>query len=155
MANIEGLSKEEIKELILEQLRDMGVDFDLIEIKVIDGPKVILSGKVESPGEREMLRQTIIDIVGVDDIVDELVIIDGFFEGHDDDDPYGAADLYDEDEESAGTGDAFQSVEDGIPYIPPDSPSYQESPEVSKKKKKRGYSIKNEEDLLDEQMEGE
>ncbi len=48
MANIEGLSKEEIKELVQEHLKDLDVDSDSIEVEIIDGPKVVLSGKVES-----------------------------------------------------------------------------------------------------------
>lgn len=150
MANIEGLSKEEIKELIQEQLKELDVDSDSIEVDIVDGPKVVLSGKVESRGEREMIEEMLMDIVGVDDIVDELVIIDGGTVDDDDEDMYDDEDVYDEDEDSMGTEDAFQSIEDGIPYTPPTSPSYQESPGSSKRRRKRNYSIKDKEELIDE-----
>ena len=45
--------------------------------------------------------------------------------------------LLDQDDESMGTEDAFRSVEDGIPYIPPSNPTYQESPGSKKRKKKK------------------
>ncbi len=96
-----------------------------------------------------MIEEVLMDIVGVDDIVDELVIIDGIVED-DDEDMYDDEDAYDEDDDSMGTEDAFQSVEDGIPYTPPTSPSYQESPGSSRRKKKRTLSIKSKEELLDE-----
>lgn len=155
MGNIEGLSKEEIKELILDEIKDLNVDSDSIEVEVIDGPKVILSGKVESPGEREMIEEVLMDIVGVDDIINELVVIDGASGEDEDDDASQDDDFYDEDGESVGTEDAFQSVEDGIPYIPPTSPSYKESPGFSKRKKNRNLSIKSKEELMDEEFEEE
>jgi len=137
MANIEGLSKEEIKELIQEHLKELDVDFDSIDVDIVDGPKVVLSGKVESRGEREMIEEVLMDIVGLDDIVDELVIIDGGTVENDDKDLYDDEDVYDEDDDSMGTENAFQSIEEGIPYTPPTSPSYKESPGFSKRKKNR------------------
>lgn len=126
MAEIEGLTNEEIRELIFEQLRDEGVDIDVLEIEVTDGPGVIIKGKVDSEGEHYLIKKTIMDIVGIDDLEDELVIIDEpesvFEEGEE-------GGLYNCDKDSELTEDAFESLEDGIPYIPPLRPLHDESDE--------------------------
>jgi hypothetical protein len=137
MENIDRLSNEELRELILEQIKNLGVDLDAVEIEVINGPKVVLRGKVGSDSEREMIKQTIIDIVGIDDVVDELVVIQGVDDGLEDEESREESELRDQDEENMGTEDAFQSVEDGIPYIPPTSPTYQESPKKIRWKKRK------------------
>ena len=136
MENIEGLSKEEIESLIREQLREVDIIPESFEIEVVEGPQVILRGKIDSRGERAMVMQIIIDVVGIDDIVDELVVVrdenteesEEFFED---------ADVRNPEEGDIGTEDAFQSIEDGIPYIPPTRHSYQEFPETKRKKKSR------------------
>jgi len=137
MENIEELSNEELRELILEQIKDLGIDLDTVEIVVTGGPKVILKGKVNSDSEREMIKQTIMDMVGIDDVIDELVVIQGVNDSSEDEESREESELYDEDEENIGTEDAFQSVEDGIPYIPPTSPTYQESPKKIKWKRQK------------------
>jgi len=137
MGNLEGLLKEELKELIVEQLEDAGVDIETIEVEIVDGPQVILRGKVDFGSERRMIKATIMDVVGIDDIVDELVVIRGVSDGTEDEarDPEAAP--YDEDEEFVGTEDVFQSVEDGVPYIPPSNPTYRESPKNIRWKRKK------------------
>ncbi|MEA3489157.1 MAG: hypothetical protein U9R44_02295 [Candidatus Omnitrophota bacterium] len=137
MENIEGLSKEELREYILEQMRDMGIDPETIEIGIEDGPKIILRGKVDSVSERKMVKQTIMDLTDINDIVDELVVISGVVDDLEDEKLMEEAELHDEDDESLGTEDTFQSIEDGIPYIPPSAPTYRESPENIKWKKKK------------------
>ena len=135
MASIEGLSKEELKELILEEIRDLGLDPETIEVEILKGPKVVLRGKVDSGVERALIKQTIMDIVGIDEVIDELMAIRGADEtpGEEGQDKY---DLYEQDEEFVGTEDPTRAVEDGIPYIPPTSPSFQEATEKPKRKRK-------------------
>ena len=70
MGNAEGLSKEELKDLILKRFRSLGVDTELIRVRIGKGPKVILRGEVYSESERMMIIQSIIDDAGIEDIVD-------------------------------------------------------------------------------------
>ncbi|MDP8299996.1 MAG: hypothetical protein P9L88_08875 [Candidatus Tantalella remota] len=136
MANIEGLTKEEIKDLVIDELKGSAVDVGDIEIEVLDGPRIILKGTVDSIGEHYLVTETITGIVGIEDISDELIIINAPDDGSEDDrcDDGG---LMNRDDEEIGTEDAFQSMEDGIPYIPPTSPSYKESSEITEWKKKK------------------
>jgi hypothetical protein len=131
------LSKEELKELILEQLADASIGTETIEVEIVDGPQVILRGKVDFSSERRMIKAIIMDVDGIDDIVDELVVIRGVSDGTEDETRDLGSVPYDEDEEFVGTEDVFQSVENGVPYIPPTSPTYQESPKNIRWKKKK------------------
>jgi len=143
MEKINGLSNEEIKEVILEYVKDLGVDTTVMEIKVVDGPGVILSGKVDSAQDHGAILATIMDVVGIDDIIDEMVVIQ---------DPVSVlsekdlcdekASSCDEDEEEGETEDVFQSVEDGIPYTPPTSPVYQEHSETVRWRKRKTSSLR-------------
>ena len=127
MAGLEGLSKDELKELILEQLVDAGIDTEAMEVEIGEGPRVILRGKVDFNSERAMIKEIIMDVAGVDDIIDELAVIRGAA-GVDEDDSAGEEKTpCENDEEFVGTEDMFQSVEEGVPYIPPTNPTYQES----------------------------
>lgn len=137
MGNIEGLSIEEIKELILDQINELGINLDAVEIEVAKGPKVVLRGKTDSAGERALLERAIMDIVGVDDVVDELVVIRAASNSLEDEELEEESGFHDEDDEKMGTEDVSQSVEDGIPYIPPDHPRYQEISKTRKWKKKK------------------
>lgn len=133
MANIEGLSPEEIKELIIEQLKEMSVDTEAVEVKVSEGLKITLKGKVDSHGEHYLVKETIMNIVGIEDFVDELVVIEGLDSGLEEE----KEGLYDEDDDKIGTEDAFEALEDGIPYIPPTEPKFRETEEPRKKKRKK------------------
>ncbi|MFC1548639.1 hypothetical protein ACFL5E_01615 [Candidatus Omnitrophota bacterium] len=138
MEDISGLSNSELKELILGRLGELGVEHELIIIEIKEGPKVILRGEVYTEGDRKMVVQSIIDDLGVDDVVDELIVLQEDYEdlegkGEEEQEE----DIYEQGEEYVGTEDVFRSIEDGIPYIPPTSPTYQESPETVKWKKKK------------------
>lgn len=141
MGDIEGLSKEEIKSLILDEMRDLGINTETVEVEVVDGPKVILKGKVDSTSEKGMIKQTIMDVVGIDDISDELVVIEDTEEDFEEDfskeeDEESVEEPLEEDED-IGTEDASQALEDGIPYIPPTSPTYQDSSSSIRRKRKK------------------
>ncbi|NQT33514.1 MAG: BON domain-containing protein [Candidatus Omnitrophica bacterium] len=128
MKNPKERSEEEIRKIILEQLDDQDIESDFVEMEIAKGPKVLLKGEVSSKKVREMIKQIIVDSTGIEDIVDRLIVPDDT----DDDD-----DLRDEDGESMGTEDAFQSIEDGVPYVPPTDHEYREYPENKKRKKKK------------------
>jgi hypothetical protein len=137
MGNVNGLSKEELKAYILEQIRDLGIDVETIEVDIGDGPVIILRGKVDSASERGMINQTIMDLADIEEVIDELVVVQGVSEGLEDQRFDEKASLYDEDEECVGTEDAFRSVADGVPYIPPSKPTYQGSSDNKKWKRKK------------------
>jgi len=135
--NIEGLSKKELKAFILHQLDEAGVDHEMVEIKVSDGPKVILIGEVPSRDVQQAIRKIITTEVGIEDIVDGLIVVEGMDGDFEYEDSYGANDLADPDEDFIGTEDIFRSIEDGIPYIPPTTSSFGEDSSSSKWKKRR------------------
>ncbi|MGB2651523.1 MAG: BON domain-containing protein [Candidatus Omnitrophota bacterium] len=137
MGDIEGLSDRKLKELILRQLKELGVDLDVIKIKVEKGPRVSLRGEVYSDRERHMVLQTVIDTVGADAISDGLVVVHGLYDDIEEDGGYRGDGLTDQDEDFIGTEDVFQSIEDGIPYIPPTSPAYQKTTEKEEWKKRK------------------
>lgn len=141
MHELEGLTNEEIKELIQEHLEDADVDVDAVEIEVTDGPRVTLGGKVDSEGAREVVKQVIIDMVGIEenDIEDELVVVRDESDHEEQmipEEEDGSSEEYQEDDLS--TEDASQSLEEGIPYIPPTSLSTKSSlPEIKRRRKYR------------------
>ncbi len=118
--NFDELSGSDLKDLIFNQLKSSGIDTELLEIDVKNGPFVIIRGEIKSDRTRELIKQVILEEVGISKIKDEL---------HSSDDDYSDEDVnlddednfYDEDNEYIGTEDVFRSVEDGIPYIPPTS----------------------------------
>ena len=139
MNNIEGLSNEELKSLIVDQLSDMDLLSDSIKVKIIKPSTVMLSGEIESYGEKELIKLTIMDILGVDDIIDELIVIRG--ETNESDDYEDKENEYYDEDDCLGTEDASQAIEEGIPYIPPvRSPIHNEAHKSNiwnKKRKKR------------------
>lgn len=136
MENIEGLNNDEIKELIIEQLKEIGVDTEAVEVEVNKGPSIVLKGTVESVSDRYLIKKTIMDIDGIDDVLDELVVMDEP-EGPDEDDEYTEGGLMNRDGDDTMTEDAFEAMEDGIPYIPPDRPFRDEISEGTDWKKNR------------------
>jgi hypothetical protein len=137
MAEREGLSSEDLRQVIIENLREIGIDHELIEIKIKKSSRVILRGPVESERIKSLIIETIRDVVGIDDIVDQLVVIEETYDEnlHDDDMFEDDRELLDEDNESFGTSDVFRSVEEGLPYIPPTRPRYGDFLEESEKKR--------------------
>ncbi len=132
MGNIERLSDNEMRELIVESLKAVQVDPELISIRVKKGPRVVLGGEVDSRRERALIIQTIMDIVGIEDVTDEMNIIDG---RHDDSRDEDDGELYDEDNQCIGTEDIHRAIEDGVPYIPPTRSPFEEFDERPRHKK--------------------
>lgn len=138
MGDAEELSNEELLNLINENLREIGVDPELIEIEIKKGSEIIVRGEVDSKRQRDLVIQTIAEAAQTEDVNDKLVVLgelsDDEFE---EDDPSKENELYDEDNQSVGTEDVFRSVEEGMPYIPPSDPAYQKASENAKKKRKK------------------
>ena len=145
MQNSEGLSNEELKEIILEQLDEVGVAPGTVEVKVLKGPKLALEGKVDSDRRRELIVQTVRFATGIDDIIDEMIVVEEGFADYDEKREHEEYELYDEDNEYVGSEDVFQAVEDGVPYIPPTEPPFSKSSEAPEgernQKRRRGRKI--------------
>jgi hypothetical protein len=140
MENIEGLTNDEIKELILDQLKDIGVHTDALEMEVKKGPSIELKGTVESAAERYLIKKTVMDIDGIDDVSDELVVMDEPEEYNEDGEAENQG-LLNRDAGETITEDAYEAMEDGIPYSPPDRPLHDEMSDdtdwkIKRKKKK-------------------
>jgi hypothetical protein len=140
-----GLSKEELQDLILEQLDEMGVAPGTIDVRVLKAPKVVLEGKVDSDAGRRFIVKAVQEIAGTNNVIDELIVAEEEYENYNGAGPRDGHELYDEDNEYVGSEDVFRAVEDGVPYIPPTSPPLKEysdeQPErVRKKRRKPGRS---------------
>ena len=120
----------------------MGIGHATFTVQVTDGPKVLLDGEIETEHVREIITQAINDVARVKDVVDGLIVVRELEDPHFHDEMYYHDDeIYDEDDESIGTEDAFQSVEEGIPYMPPTGSTshdtYEELQRRERKRKKR------------------
>ncbi len=135
MSDIESLNNDEIRELVISSLKEVGVDPDIVSISIVNGPRVILRGEADSQREVNLIIQTITDVVGIEDITNDIDIIDSGLEGTDGESR--EEEFYDEDNECIGTEDAFRAVEDGLPYIPPTTSHFDEYDEHEKKKTRR------------------
>lgn len=141
MKEANDLSKEELRELILEQLDEMGIAPGTVEIRVLEGSKVLVEGKIASDRGREFIIRAVRDIAGKNNVIDELIATEGDYENHTGETPREAHGLYDEDNEYVGSEDVFRAVEDGVPYSPPTaspiSEYSDEQPERVRRKKRR------------------
>ncbi|MBF0215705.1 MAG: BON domain-containing protein [Candidatus Omnitrophica bacterium] len=138
MENYSDYSDDDLKSVIIENIKVLGVDPELVDIKIEPGPVITISGEVSSEREKNRIIQTILDIVGIEEVVDELEVIGGKFsdfhsEDHEDEDE----DPIDDDNESMGTEDLNRSMEDGLPYIPPTQSPFEEDRENKKRPKPR------------------
>ncbi len=135
MDNVDDLSRIELKKLVVESLKDVGIDPELIEIIAESSSKIILRGEIYSRTEGDLAVQTVTDISGIDNVVDEMEIIEDagnmiFPENPDED-------LLDEDNVCYGTEDMCKAVEDGVPYIPPMNSSFDKDARRTRKKQLR------------------
>ena len=134
MESAEGLSGKDIKLLVIENLKDAGVDPELVEVIVKTGSKIVLRGEIFSESEGSLIMQTVLDIIGINNVVNEMEVVEGASDYNESSDEG----LRDEDNEAYGTEDMFKAVEDGMPYIPPMSSSFDwDSKRVRKKRTRR------------------
>lgn len=137
MKNTEGMPENDLKRLVFEKLYELGIDLESIRINVSKDSKIVLKGDVSSKRTQNMVRQAIIKVVGVDNLIDESIVFEGLDDYEDDDDDSHGGGTHDEDDDSYGTEDIFRSIEDGIPYIPPTEPTRQEHGNKFKRKRKK------------------
>lgn len=72
--DIENLNDDELKDLVLQQLREHPeIDVDLIEVNVRDGA-VVVAGRVGTEQEIQQVEQILTDVLGVADFSNELVL---------------------------------------------------------------------------------
>lgn len=74
--DIANLDDSEIKDLVLQELAEYpDIDADLVEVNV-DGGQVRLSGRVGTEQEVQTVEQVVTDVLGIQDVRNELVIFD-------------------------------------------------------------------------------
>lgn len=138
MGKMKDLTNDQLRELIISELNDRGIGQGMVKIRVVEGPKVVLDGEIESEHVRHVVMDAISDATGIIDIVDGLFVESDLDGPHFHDELYYHDDeIYDEDDEFVGTEDAFQSVEDGIPYIPPTGSSSHDTYEELHRRERR------------------
>ena len=139
------MTDDEIYDVVVQHLREYPeVDADWIQVNVRDGT-VILSGRVGSDAEVSIAEKIVVEILGVEDFTNELVVDelhrgelpmaadDAFTAEEEVDDQMGegrgvqqsdTAEHLVEDLEalSFGTHDMQAAIEDGASYQPPDRP---------------------------------
>lgn len=141
--DIENLGDEELRDVVLQQLRDNPrLDVDLIDVAVTNGA-VRLSGRVGTEQEQQLAERVLTDMLGIAEVDNELVI-DELVRGErseaaDDawvEDAAGslsasgrlrtsdeAAHLMEDVEtDQFGTSDPQEAIERGTSYDPPTSP---------------------------------
>lgn len=117
--DLNSMSGEEIKGLIKEGLEELGVDMDSMDIDIEDDCRLVIRGRASSRRQKELIAQTVSEELGIDEVVNEMIIARGGPEDDIDEDPDDEYDVKDEDDDTVATEDLAQSLEEGIPYIPP------------------------------------
>ncbi|HEV2641522.1 MAG TPA: BON domain-containing protein [Candidatus Elarobacter sp.] len=142
----EDLNADELKRLVRETLRDnRSIDPLDINVHVREG-KVILSGRVGTDAEKRIAERVVGDRIGLVNVESQLVVDplrraespeaadehladeenhEGLLLGERSDSQSDTAEHLrdDEDAESFGTVDRTEAIEDGVPWIPPESPT--------------------------------
>lgn len=142
--DFENMSDDEIREVVLEQLRESpNIGADDVQVIVRDG-HVTLSGRVGTDGEAQVAEALLDDVLGIDDYTSELVVgeqgryelpeaaddaevaqeaLDDSADSGDDQQSDTAEHLaQDDDAQMYGTHDLNEALREGATYIPPDSP---------------------------------
>ena len=142
----ENLDPGELKRLVRETLRDnQSIDPLDIDVHVRNG-KVILAGRVGTDAEKRIAERVVADRIGLTNVESQLVVdplrralnpeaadesvatdeqhegllLGGASSEHSDTSEHLAAHAEDE---LLGTVDRTEAIEDGIPWIPPESPT--------------------------------
>ena len=104
---------------------------------VLNGPKVVLEGKIDSDRIRDLIIRTVRETTGIENVINELIVAENEVEDYTEEGQHEEYELYDEDNEYIGSEDVFRAVEDGVPYIPPTEPPPGESSKLFERGKKR------------------
>jgi hypothetical protein len=142
----DDLDDEELRRLVRETLRDNNaIDPTNIAIHVRDG-RVILAGRVGTEEERRIAERVVADRIGLERIQNQMVVdpirravspeaVDEHLADNErtrslllGDEPEQETDTTrsldpDYDAELDGTVDRMESMEEGVPWIPPESPT--------------------------------
>lgn len=142
--DFENMTDDEIRQIVVEQLREYSnLDADWIDVTVKNG-FVTLTGRVGTDGEVQVATEVVDDVLGIDNFSNELVV-DELHRGEQSEAADEAAADDDEVEEQTGepprnqsdtaahlvenledqtygTHDLGEAVQDGTPYTPPDRP---------------------------------
>jgi hypothetical protein len=143
--DLSGMSDDEIYDVVVQHLGQYPeLDMGWIDVAVREG-RVTLSGRVASDGEVQIAEKALVEVVGLNEVVNELVVDelhrgeapmaadDAIAQDQQVDDPMGeppspnqsdtAAHLMEDVEtQTYGTGDVSTAIEEGTPYTPPDRP---------------------------------
>ncbi len=144
--NIDELSDDELRGLVREHLHaHNGLDVDDFSVRVDEGT-VVLSGRVGTDGERRIAEHVVTDVLGIVSVRNEIVVdpirraespvaIDDHLAEEDrteglllGDRPRQASDTAPDaeelaEEERVGSTDVGDVIANGVPWIPPESPT--------------------------------
>jgi DnaK suppressor protein len=125
--DLRAMSDPEVEAWLREQIRADG-RVDVHELRVVYRHGVAhLEGALPSEAEHQILLGIVQDVAGLQDVVDRLEIRDLLWEREDrapgiapsGERPRGS-------EKEAGSEDVIESIEEGVSYVPPDSPMPEE-----------------------------
>ncbi|MBI3301298.1 MAG: TraR/DksA family transcriptional regulator [Deltaproteobacteria bacterium] len=124
-ADLSLLSDWELAEVIHEQVRADGrVDMDELRLVCRHGV-VHLEGALPSEAEHSILRQVITDELGLEEIVDHVRVAELLWEREERTKAVPSEERL-QGVEPSGTEDIVESLEEGIDYVPPISPTPEE-----------------------------
>ncbi len=144
MNDVDNLDDRELKDLIIQELKEFGdIDSDLVDVQVAQGI-VTLSGRVGTEQEFQEIGHVVTDLLGLERVTNEMVIDelmrheapeaadDAAAEERDSDPILGkrtnvtedsASHLVEDlDAEMYGTRDVKRATEEGLSYEPPEGP---------------------------------
>lgn len=142
--NVQDLSDDELQQLVTRLLQESpDLDADSIDVRVQDGA-VVLAGAVGTDGEKRVVEKVVVEVLGVGDYRNELVVGATHRQELPDDTESAAVSeeemddqlggdtrqqsdtashlVEDVESETRGTRDMQQSIQEGPTYIPPDRP---------------------------------
>lgn len=142
--DFDNMTDEEIREVVVQHLREYAnLDADWIDVDVQDG-FVTLSGRVGTDAEVRVAESVISDVLGLANYSNELVVdelhrgerseaADEAFTDDDEVDEQTGEPPMDQSDTAAhlvenledqtfGTHDMGEAIQEGIPYVPPDRP---------------------------------
>lgn len=142
--DFDDMTDDEIRQVVVEHLREYpNLDADWIDVDVRDG-FVTLTGRVGTDAEVKVAEAVLDDVLGISDYANELVVDElhrgevseaadeAAAEDEEVDEQTGepAADQSDTaahlvenlEDQTFGTHDVGEAIQDGLPYVPPDRP---------------------------------
>lgn len=128
--DLASLLDREVEETLRDLVRDdPGIDAE--ELRIVCRRGIVhLHGAVPSEAEHQTLLQLVTDLAGCEEVVDHLQVNQLLWERPDrtgvESGVESEAQAQPPDAEPGATGDVFESVEEGLDYVPPDRPPPEE-----------------------------